>query len=136
MIAPIPNPPKARLDRNREVLLMGHTREKLAQNFKDLGIEPGDTLFVHSSFKSLGRVDGGAGTVVGALEDAVGGEGLILMPSFNLLESREKRVAAWNIETTPSTVWWLTEFSRQLGGTYRSLIQSQSQTMYPLSTGS
>ena len=99
---------------------MGHTREKLAQNFKDLGIEPGDTLFVHSSFKSLGRVDGGAGTVVGALEDAVGGEGLILMPSFNLLESREKRLAAWNIETTPSTVGWLTELFRQMPGTYRS----------------
>ena len=31
-----------------------YTREKLTQDFANLGIEKGDTLFIHSSFKSLG----------------------------------------------------------------------------------
>ncbi len=93
------------------------TRKKLAQDLRILGVEPGDILFIHSSFKSLGPVEGGANTVVGALEDAVRQEGLILMPSFNLVD---KRAETWNIETTPSTVGWLTEFFRRMPGTYRS----------------
>ena len=58
-------------------------------------------------------------TVVDALEDAVGQEGLILMPSFNLVEG-DKRAKTWNIESTPSTVGWLTEFFRRMPDTFRS----------------
>ena len=85
-----------------------------------LGVEPGDTLFIHSSFKSLGPVDGGAGTLIDALEDAVGEEGLILMPSFNLLDGRNLRAESWNVETTPSTVGWITEYFRLMPETVRS----------------
>ena len=97
-----------------------HTRETLTNDLKNLGVELGDTLFIHSSFKNLGPVEGGAGTVVSALEDAVGREGLILMPSFNLVEGRDMRAKTWHVETTPSTVGWLTEFFRQMPATYRS----------------
>ena len=97
-----------------------YTRQKLTQDFIDLGIEKGDTLFIHSSFKSLGPVKDGADAVITALETAVGRDGLILMPSFNLLPSREERIEAWHIDRTPSTVGWLTEFFRQMSDTYRS----------------
>ncbi len=97
-----------------------YTREKLIKDFSNLGIEKTDTLFIHSSFKSLGQVEGGASTVISALETVIGEEGLILMPSFNLLPSREERVQSWDVEKTPSTVGWLTEFFRQMPGTYRS----------------
>ena len=97
-----------------------YIREKLTQDFLNLGIAHGDTLFIHSSFKSLGSVEGGAGTVISALEAAVGEKGLILMPTFSLLPSREERVAAWHVNKTPSTVGWLTEFFRQMPGTHRS----------------
>ena len=97
-----------------------YTREKLTQDFTDLGIQKGETLFIHSSFKSLGPVEDGAGTVISALEAAVSAEGLILMPTFSLLPSREERVAAWNVNKTPSTVGWLTEFFRQMPDTHRS----------------
>jgi len=97
-----------------------YTCEKLIQDFTNLGIEKGDTLFIHSSFKSLGPVEKEAGTVITALEETVGQDGLILMPSFNLRPSREERVASWDVPTTPSTVGWLTEFFRQMPGTYRS----------------
>ena len=99
---------------------MHYTHKKLTQDFTNLGIEKGDTLFIHSSFKSLGPVADGAGTVIAALEETVGQNGLILMPSFNLRPSREERVASWDVATTPSTVGWLTEFFRQMPGTYRS----------------
>ena len=99
---------------------MHYTHKKLTQDFTNLGIEKGDTLFIHSSFKSLGPVVDGAGTVIAALEETVGENGLILMPSFNLRPSREERVESWDVATTPSTVGWLTEFFRQMPGTYRS----------------
>lgn len=97
-----------------------YTHETLTQDFTYLGIETGDKLFLHSSFKSLGPVEGGAGTVISALETTVGLEGLILMPTFSLLPSREERVAAWHIDKTPSTVGWLTEYFRQMSDTHRS----------------
>ena len=96
-----------------------HTRQSLARDLRALGVEPGDIVFIHSSFKSLGAVEDGAGTVVGALEDAVGEDGLILMPSFNLLEKAD-RAKSWNVETSPSTVGWITEFFRRMPGTVRS----------------
>lgn len=103
-----------------------YTREKLTQDFTNLGIEKGDTLFIHSSFKSLGPVKGGARAVISALETVVGQDGLILMPSFSLLPSREERIASWNIDMTPSTVGWLTEYFRQMSDTYRSNHYSHS----------
>ena len=101
-------------------MLTPYTHETLTQDFTNLGIETGDTLFLHSSFKSLGPVEGGAGAVISALETAVGQKGLILMPTFSLLPSREERVAAWHIDKTPSTVGWLTEYFRQMSDTHRS----------------
>ena len=97
-----------------------YRREHLTQDFINLGIEKGDTLFIHSSFKSLGPIEGGAKAVISALEAVVGRDGLILMPSFSLLPSRAERIASWNIRMTPSTVGWLSEFFRQMSDTYRS----------------
>jgi aminoglycoside 3-N-acetyltransferase len=96
-----------------------HTQETLLRDLAALGVAAGDVLFIHSSFKSLGVVDGGAATVIAALEGAVGEDGLILMPSFNLVAS-ERRAETWDVRTTPSTVGWLTEFFRRMPGTYRS----------------
>jgi len=97
--------------------IASYSQKALSQDLRGLGVEAGATIFIHSSFRSLGSVIGGAGTVVGAFKDVVGPEGLILMPSFNLVE---KRAETWDVETTPSTVGWLTEFFRQMDGTFRS----------------
>ena len=98
---------------------MDHSFHSITHDLQALGIMPSDMLFIHSSFKSLGPVAGGAETVVQALEAAVGSDGLILMPSFNLV-AHEDRPKTWNWEETPSTVGWLTEFFRLMPGTYRS----------------
>lgn len=95
------------------------THDDLVQGLKNLGIAAGDTLFVHSSFKALGPVAGGVETVIRALETGLGPEGLLLMPSFNLVE-RERRAETWDAQTTPSTVGWITEYFRRLPHTYRS----------------
>ncbi|KKO64972.1 SPBc2 prophage-derived aminoglycoside N(3')-acetyltransferase-like protein YokD [Janthinobacterium sp. KBS0711] len=60
------------------------TRAGLAADLARLGIAPGDTLFVHSSLKSLGYVEGGAPAVIHALQDAVGPQGTLLLPTYYL----------------------------------------------------
>ncbi len=93
--------------------------QDLVEDLKSLGIRSGDMLFVHSSLKSIGPVDGGAATVIAALEKSIAPDGLLLMPSFNLVD-KDKRASTWNIESTPSTVGYLTEFFRTMPGTLRS----------------
>ena len=104
------------------MLLLGMTPysiDTLKQDFRDLSVEAGDILFVHSSFKSLGPVEGGAESVIQALEAAIGPEGLLLMPSFNLVKW-ELRSETWDHNNTPSTVGWITELFRRLPRVYRS----------------
>jgi aminoglycoside 3-N-acetyltransferase len=60
------------------------TRADLARDLARLGIQPGDALFVHSSLKSLGYVEGGAATVIRALQDAVGPQGTLMVPTYYL----------------------------------------------------
>ena len=97
----------------------GYSVERIYADLVALGVRAGDRLFIHSSLKSLGPVEGGAGGMVAALERAVGLDGLLLMPSFNLVP-KEQRAATWNPATTPSTVGWLTEYFRVMPGTVRS----------------
>lgn len=106
-----------------------HTCTELAQNLLDLGVRSGDLLFVHSSFKSVGPVQGGVETVVGALLDSIGATGILLMPSFNLVD-RARRAETWDPATTPSTVGWLTEYFRQLPDTCRSDHYSHSVAIH------
>jgi aminoglycoside 3-N-acetyltransferase len=55
----------------------------LAADLGRLGVRPGSVLIVHSSYKSLGSVDGGAATVVAALRQALGPEGTLVMPAMS-----------------------------------------------------
>ena len=81
--------------------IASHSQETLARDRRNLRVEVGNTILIHSSFRSLGSVIGGTGAVIEAFKDVVGPEGLILMSSFNLVE---KRAETWDIETIPSTV--------------------------------
>ena len=56
--------------------------ERFAADLRTVGILPGDTVLVHSSFKSLGRVPGGIETVVQGFLHAIGPDGTLLMPAL------------------------------------------------------
>jgi aminoglycoside N3'-acetyltransferase len=57
------------------------TRDDLRSDLVSIGVEPGITLVVHSSLSSIGRVVGGAPTVVSALLDVIGDNGTLAMPA-------------------------------------------------------
>jgi len=67
------------------------TRDTLLDDLRRLGLRDGDGVFVHASMKSLGPVVGGPRTVVRALIDAVGEDGLVAMPGF----STDAYMPAW-----------------------------------------
>jgi aminoglycoside 3-N-acetyltransferase len=57
------------------------TVESLTASFGACGLQPGQTVIVHSSLSALGWVIGGAQAVIQALLAAVGRTGTILMPT-------------------------------------------------------
>jgi aminoglycoside 3-N-acetyltransferase len=57
------------------------TRESLARDLEQLGVESDDRLIVNTSMRSLGWVNGGAITYIQALQDAVGDTSSIVMPT-------------------------------------------------------
>ncbi len=87
------------------------TLTDLVDGFRALGVEAGDTLLVHSSYKSFGPVDGGPQTVIRALELAVDTEhdGTLIMPTFNFGFNKGE---PWDVRTTPSKMGVLTELVR------------------------
>jgi aminoglycoside 3-N-acetyltransferase len=58
------------------------TQQDIVRGLRALGLEPGDSVLVHSSLSSLGYVEGGAEAVIDALIEAVGTEGTVLVPTL------------------------------------------------------
>ena len=84
--------------------------DDLVAGFHELGVEPGDTLLVHSSYKSFGPVEGGPQTVVDALIAALGPQGTLIMPTFNFDFNKGQ---PWDVRSTPSQMGVLTELVRK-----------------------
>ena len=89
------------------------TKQSLMDEFHALGMQRGDTIFVHSSYSTLGKapggVEGGPQTVIDALLDLLGPQGTLIMPTFNY---DFLRGSPWDIRTTPSQMGVLTELVR------------------------
>jgi aminoglycoside 3-N-acetyltransferase len=86
------------------------TFDELVSGFCKLGVEAGDTLLVHSSYKSFGPIDNGPQTVVNALEAALGPQGTLIMPTFNFDFNKGQ---PWDVRSTPSQMGVLTELVRK-----------------------
>jgi aminoglycoside 3-N-acetyltransferase len=104
-------------------------RKKLLRAFKDLGIREGDLICVHSRFSALGYVKGGPETFIAALQDSVGPDGTIMMPTFSMSGSMLSYVESgevFDVRSTPSKVGLLTEMFRTSPGVVRSLHPTNS----------
>lgn len=62
----------------------------LIEGFIKAGIKKGDILFIHSSLKGLGYIEGGPQTVIKALKETVGNEGTLIFPVFTINMSMEQ----------------------------------------------
>lgn len=98
---------------------------RIVADLKTLGVADGDTLLVHSSFKSLGQPGLTPETVILALLAAVGPSGALLMPALSYLQ--EPHAIHKTLET-PSCVGMLPEYFRKRAGTIRSLHPTHSMS--------
>jgi aminoglycoside 3-N-acetyltransferase len=78
------------------------TVKSLSRQLQELGVKEGMTLLVHSSLSSVGWVCGGPQAVVLALEEVLGKEGTLAMPthSYDLSDP-----AMWQHPGVPEK-WW------------------------------
>lgn len=80
------------------------TRQSLAADLRQLGVQSGEVLLVHSSLSSLGWVCGAAGAVIHALQDVLTPRGTLVMPAFS---GDLTDPASWQNPPVPES-WWPT----------------------------
>ena len=97
----------------------------IAAALRSLGVRRGGSLLVHSSLRSLGRVPGGAETVVRGLLAALGEDGTLLMPALTY-EFVRSHNPVFDVRGTPSNVGLIPEDFRLRPGTQRSIHPTHS----------
>jgi aminoglycoside 3-N-acetyltransferase len=80
------------------------TMRSLAADLGALGVEPGDVVLLHSSYRSLGAVAGGSQAVIEALLDVLGPDGTLVAPTHN---PENTEPATWRHPPVPAE-WWAT----------------------------
>jgi aminoglycoside 3-N-acetyltransferase len=87
---------------------------------------PGDTLLIHSSYKSLGKIEGGAETFFNTVSSYLGEDGTLILPAFSY-DTVTATNPYFNLKGTPSCIGYLPEFFRtNVTGVYRSLHATHS----------
>ncbi len=76
-------------------------REQLAADLRSLGLRPGQDLLIHCSLRRAGPVDGGAATLLGAIQDVAGPAATLVVPAqtaWNSLTSSAFRAATAGLD--------------------------------------
>jgi aminoglycoside 3-N-acetyltransferase len=96
---------------------------QLSQQWRQCGVEPGDTLLVHSDLRRTLRTARKSGhrltpeDVLESFLDAIGPDGTLLLPTFNFDFTSGK---PFDIRQTPSQMGVLTEAGRHYVGSVRT----------------
>ncbi|MFH1893111.1 MAG: AAC(3) family N-acetyltransferase [Candidatus Zixiibacteriota bacterium] len=129
--------PETALDALRALSRCRHSRSKalnrknspllklgdLAADLRSAGFRAGDVIMVHSSLSSIGRVEGGAATVIASLIELLTDEGTLIMPCYNSAGSflrNLKHGKMLDLRTSPSATGKITEVFRAHPGVLRS----------------
>lgn len=114
-----------------------NTRTSLREDLVALGLEAGDTVMVHASFREVGWTVGGAVSVIRAFLDLLGPDGTLAMPCETpfvsdpaewedprirpeWFETIREHLPVFDSATTPTTMGAIAEAFRTFPGTQRS----------------
>lgn len=95
------------------------TRDDTAAALRELGLRSGDIVFLHSSLRSMGTVDGGSDAVVDAFLEVLGSKGTLAVPVFTFCHGKNDN-PVFDPEQDPSEVGRITESVRTRAGAKRS----------------
>ena len=101
------------------------TQVQIANDLIALGVRKSGVLLVHASLRSLGKVPGGAETVVCGLLRALGKNGTLLMPALSYAHV-DANNPVFDVLNTPSCIGTLPEYFRTRTGTIRSVHPTHS----------
>jgi len=96
----------------------------LERALRSIGLDAGDSLIVHSSFRSLRPFDGGPGDVLDTILRVIGPQGNLMLPTFNY--SRPLPEPYFDPAGTPCRTGVIPELGRQRAGALRSLHPTHS----------
>lgn len=97
----------------------------IKEDLKSIGLKSGDSILIHSSFKSMGYVEGGIQTLIDAIFDVIGSNGTLLAPTLSY-ESVTADSPIFDYRNTPSCVGAISEYIRHLDGAKRSIHPTHS----------
>jgi aminoglycoside 3-N-acetyltransferase len=80
------------------------TRPSLTNDLQNLGLEPRNTVLVHSSLRKIGWINGGAEALTQSLLDILTAEGTLVVPTHT---SSNSDPAVWIAPPVPEE-WWQT----------------------------
>ena len=100
--------------------------KQIKNDLQALGINKGDDLLVHASYKALGGVEGGIRTLIEAMLSHLGDMGTLLMPALSYDSVHAMNTPTFDIKNTPSCVGAVTEFFRTYPGVKRSMHPTHS----------
>ncbi|AZP04093.1 AAC(3) family N-acetyltransferase [Jeotgalibaca ciconiae] len=95
-----------------------YTKHDLINQLEELGINRNGTVLVHSSFKSIGEVDGGPDTVLDSFIEYMQ-DGLLVLPTHTWAYINEQN-PVFSVEDSKTNVGILTELFRKREGVVRS----------------
>lgn len=101
----------------------------LCRALADIGLEEGATVVAHTALSRLGYIEGGAETLIDALQEVIGPSGCLLMPTFSIGGNMSKFFeggACYDVRSTPSRVGLVPEIFRNRDGVRRSLHPTNS----------
>ena len=103
-----------------------YTVEQLKKDLLLLGVTPGDTILMHSSYKSLGGIEGGAEAFFKAFIDLLGEDGTLVLPALSY-DSVTREAPDFDVAASQSCVGYLSEYFRtRVPGVRRSLHATHS----------
>jgi len=95
-----------------------YTKSGLKKQLKEMGVDNEGTVLVHSSFKSIGDVEGGPDTVLDSLSEYME-DGLLVLPTHTWKYIQEDNPNFY-VQDSPSNVGALTEIFRKRDNVIRS----------------
>ena len=108
---------------------MNQDYQKIKEDLAALGLKKGDAVLVHSSFKSLGAVEGGIQTLIEAMLSVIGDSGTLLGPTLSFSNVTAEH-PVFDYLKSSSCVGAVSEYIRNMDGARRSVHPTHSCTAF------